>query len=96
MPIKGVLFRLTDSVEGRNVVKVTREEIECDVCAEIGTRYTVNYPDGIKVLDRCDKHAKDILKLKDAPGTWSPMKGGSTRGRLQVLTPQEISAKRRK
>lgn len=76
------------------MVKVTHETLECDVCNKDAERYTVSYPDGIKILDRCPQHAKKILALKDEAGGWSEF-GKSRRGKLQVLTPEEISRKRR-
>lgn len=77
------------------MVKVTLERLECDVCGDEAERYTVSYPDGMKVLDRCDKHAKKIVALRDEPGDWSALTP-STKGKLTVLTPAEIEQRRKK
>ena len=75
------------------MVKVTHETLECDVCGKPAERYTLAFPDGIKILDRCDQHAKKIMSLKDEPGGWSAI-GANSRGRLTVLTPAEINSMR--
>ena len=74
------------------MVKVTLETLECDVCRKPAERYTVTYPDGMKVFDRCEKHSKKLLGLKDEPGEWSTVT--ARRGRITVLTPEEIALRR--
>lgn len=76
------------------MVKVTLEKIECDVCGAEGVRYTIGYPDGMKVLDRCSKHDKAIVKLKEEAGAWTPT-SEHARGKLTVLSPEEILARRK-
>ena len=76
------------------MVKVTLERIECDVCGEEGTRYTLSFPDGVKVLDRCEKHEKKIMALKNEKGDWTPL-GGRSSG-ITVKTPEQIAAERKK
>jgi hypothetical protein len=76
------------------VAKVTLEQYECDVCQTIGERYTISYPDGMKILDRCSKHNRKILALKEEVGDWTAVTGQSRRGRLAVTTPNEIAKKR--
>lgn len=75
------------------MAKVTREQIECDLCGVVGVRYTVSYPEGMKVLDRCGKHDKRVIDLKDEPGEWTAIVGkdGHKRG-ISVHTPEEIEA----
>lgn len=82
--------------ESKRMAKVTLEQIECDVCRKVGERYTLSYPDGIKVLDRCDKHATKIFALKEEPGDWTAL-SASTKGRttLKVSTPEDIERQRR-
>ena len=76
------------------MVKVTLERVICDLCDREGERYTISYPDGMKVLDRCDKHNKGLMKLKDEAGEWTQL-STRTRGKLQVLTPEQIRAQRK-
>lgn len=76
------------------VVKVTLERLECDVCGDEAVRYTVSYPDGMKVLDRCERHAKKVLALRDEAGNWSAFTP-STKGKLTVLSPEEINSRRK-
>ena len=76
------------------MVKVTREEIECDKCGKPAKRYTISYEDGIKTLDRCEQHARGLEKFRDEPGEWTGLSGGNGKRGLRVLTPQEIEAQR--
>jgi hypothetical protein len=78
------------------VAKRTLEQILCDVCESVGERYTLSFPDGIKILDRCSKHDKKIQALREEAGDWTalPTKMTSARGRLEVTNPAEIAAKR--
>lgn len=73
-------------------MKVTLERLVCDVCQEDGERYTLAFPDGTKVLDRCEKHAKKIIALRDEVGQWSPLEG--RKSGIQVTTVQEIAQRR--
>lgn len=78
------------------MAKVTLEQIECDVCRKVGERYTVGFPDGIKVLDRCTQHARKILSLRDEPGDFNELPtDGKRRRRLQVMSPAEIAAQQK-
>lgn len=76
------------------MAKVTLERIECDVCREEGERYTLAFPEGTKILDRCPKHDKEIKALRDEPGDWI-VHSPTTRGKLRVMTPEEIAQQRR-
>lgn len=61
------------------MVRKTVELFECDVCGEPGERYTISFPeDGTLCLDRCEKHARKILALRDEKGTWAQANGRST------------------
>lgn len=82
--------------ESKRMAKVTLEQIECDVCRKVGERYTLSFPDGIKVLDRCDTHAKKIFAFKDEPGEWTAL-SATTKGRttLKVSTAEDIERQRR-
>lgn len=77
------------------MVKVTKEEIECDIDRKPGERYTISYPDGVKTLDRCPQHSKKLLSLKEEPGDWTPISADGRRG-MQVLTAEEIQSRRTK
>lgn len=78
------------------MVKVTLEQTECDVCRRPGERYTVAYPDGMKVLDRCETHARKLKALRDEPGEWTSIAPASGKRGLTVLSPTEIAARRTK
>lgn len=74
-------------------VKVTLERLVCDVCQEDGARYTIAFPDGTKILDRCEKHAKKIIALRDEVGDWSPLE--SRKSGIEVVTVAEVAARRK-
>lgn len=75
------------------MVRKTVELFECDICGEGGERYTVTFPDeGVLSLDRCEKHNKKILALKDERGSWAQTNARST---FKVSTPEEIQRQRR-
>lgn len=59
------------------MVKRTLELYECDVCGSEGDRYSVNFPDGQLTLDRCQRHATKLHKLKDEKGSWVARVAGS-------------------
>lgn len=71
------------------MAKRVREELVCDVCqkADNVTRYTVNFPEGLKILDRCPKHSNKVLALRDEPGAWRG-KGRTTK--IVTVTAEEI------
>ena len=77
------------------MAKVTLEQIECDVCQKVGERYTLYYPDGSKILDRCAQHAKKILAFKDEPGEWITISPNLKPGHLKVSTPEDIARQQR-
>jgi len=52
------------------MVKRTLEVFECDKCGNEGTRYSVTFPEGTLVLDRCETHAKKIDALRNEVGEW--------------------------
>ena len=52
------------------MVKRTLELFECDKCGNEGQRYSVTFPEGTLVLDRCETHAKKIEALRDEVGEW--------------------------
>lgn len=76
------------------MVQRTVTKYECDVCGEEGERYTVSYPDGILSLDRCDRHSKKLLALRDEKGSW--VHHDSSRTPFKVSSVSEIQAQRRK
>jgi hypothetical protein len=74
-------------------MKVMQERLECDVCRAEAVRYTLTLPDGMKVLDRCARHATAIFALKDEPGEWHPSR---SREGITVLKPRDVQELRRK
>lgn len=75
------------------MVRRTVELFECDVCGEDGERYTVTFPEeGVLSLDRCAKHNRKILALKEEKGSWAQSNARST---FKVSTPDEILRQRR-
>lgn len=79
------------------MAKVTLEQIECDVCRKLGERYTLAFPDGIKVLDRCEKHNRKILALREEPGEWTVLTdrgNGKGKGSVKVSTLEDIQRQR--
>ena len=77
------------------MAKVTLEHIECDVCHTRGERYTISFPEGMKILDRCNSHAKKIIAFKNEPGEWTDLPTGA-RGRagLKISTAEDIARQR--
>lgn len=65
----------------------TLEVFECDICGKEGERYTILYPDGQKVLDRCDRHNSKVLALREEKGEWQQRDG---RSQFKISTPDEI------
>jgi hypothetical protein len=68
------------------------ESFLCDVCGKEGERYTVQYPDGTLVLDRCDKHNRKLMSLRDEQGTWN--RPEVARNSFRLATPDDIKAAR--
>lgn len=54
------------------MVRKTVELFECDICGDPGERYTITFPeDGALALDRCGKHNKKIIALREERGSWA-------------------------
>jgi hypothetical protein len=78
------------------MARITKEQIICDICQSEGERYTLSFPGGIKVLDRCSKHDRKILALKNEPGEWTVIQqDGHRKGRIKLVTPDDIQKKRK-
>ena len=76
------------------MVRKTVELFECDVCGEPGERYTVTFPeDGALSLDRCSKHDRKIMALRDEKGTWAQSTNRST---FKVSSLEEIQRQQQK
>lgn len=76
------------------MVRKTVELFECDVCGSEAERYTVAFPDdGVLALDRCERHNKRILALREEKGSWS---SGNGRSVFKVSSPEEIQKQRKK
>lgn len=75
------------------MVKRTIEAYECDVCAREAVRYTLSFPEGVKTLDRCDRHDKAIHKLREEKGSWATLTGH--RSPFKVSSPDDISKQRK-
>ena len=52
------------------MVKRTLEVFECDKCGNEGQRYSVTFPEGTLVMDRCETHAKKLEALRNETGDW--------------------------
>lgn len=75
------------------MVKRTVETFECDICGSEGERYTVSFPDGFLALDRCSKHDKKILALRDEKGSW--VHAQNQRAVFKVSTLEDIEKQKR-
>jgi len=73
------------------MVKVTLEAFHCDVCGDEGDRYTVGYRDGMKILDRCPRHATKLEALRNEKGDWQ---ASSPRSEFKVSSIDEIKQKK--
>lgn len=71
------------------VVRKTVELFECDICGADAKRYTVSYPDdnGILALDRCERHNKKLVALREEKGAWTT---GAGRSVFKVTSLEEI------
>lgn len=76
------------------MVKKTLEVYECDKCGNEGTRYAITFPDGTKLLDRCEKHARAIEKLRDEEGNWVQNRGSKATFHKSTLEDIETAARR--
>lgn len=76
------------------MVKRTFEAFECDVCGNVGERYSLVFPDGQLAMDRCTDHDKDIKVMRNGPGTWTPKT--QPKSQFKVTTPEEIEKLRKK
>lgn len=75
------------------MVKKTVETYECDVCGEEGERYTISFPDGFLALDRCEKHDKKVVALRNEKGSW--VHSQNQRAVFKVSTLEDIERQRR-
>lgn len=74
------------------MVRKTVELYECDVCGRDAERYAVTFPEGgTLALDRCDKHNKKILALKEEKGHWAQSNGRSV---FKVSSLEDIQRQR--
>ena len=77
------------------MVRKTVELFECDVCGDPGERYTITFPeDGALSLDRCSRHNKKLLALRDEKGSWAQSNGG--RSVFKVSSLEEIQRQKKK
>jgi len=70
------------------MVKKTLEVFECDKCGNEGQRYSINYPEGTLVMDRCETHARKIEALRDEVGEW--VHGGAGRNNFRKSSLVEL------
>lgn len=74
------------------MVRKTVELYECDVCGKDAERYTVSFPEGgTLALDRCDKHNRKLLALKEEKGSWQQ---NNVRSVFKVSSLEEIEKQR--
>jgi hypothetical protein len=62
------------------MVKRTLEVFECDRCGKEGQRYSVTFPEGTLVMDRCETHARKIEALREETGEWVQITAGGRQG----------------
>lgn len=74
------------------MVRVTLEVYRCDVCGADGERYTVGYRDGVKVLDRCPRHASKLEAFREEKGDWQP---NSPKAEFKVSTIEDIKKQKK-
>lgn len=60
------------------MVRRTLELFECDKCGAQGKRYQLVYEDGTRILDRCERHAKQLEAFREEPGEWLTSRPGKT------------------
>lgn len=79
------------------MVRKVVEVYECDVCGKQAERYTISYPDGYLVLDRCEKHDRTLSKLREEKGLWTAKneQGKPRPGAFKVSSLEEIESQRR-
>ncbi len=76
------------------MVRKTVELFECDVCGADAERYTISFPDGgILALDRCERHNKKLVALREEKGAWTT---GSGRSVFKVSSIEDIEKRRSK
>lgn len=74
------------------MVRKTVELYECDVCGSGAERYTISFPEGgTLALDRCSRHNKKLLALKEEKGSWAQ---GSGRSVFKVSSVEDIQRQR--
>jgi hypothetical protein len=74
------------------MVRKTVELFECDICGCEAERYTIAFPDqGILALDRCEKHNKKLLNLREEKGAWTT---GTGRSVFKVSSLEDIQKQR--
>lgn len=53
------------------MAKRVRETLECDRCGKPAQRYELRFPDDqVRILDRCETHARKFEAMRDEPGEW--------------------------
>lgn len=72
------------------MVKRTMEMYECDLCGDEGDRYTVIFPEGALAMDRCERHAAKLLKLRDEKGIWTSQQARQPKSSFKLSTPDDI------
>lgn len=75
------------------LVKKTVETYECDICGADGERYTINFPEGLLALDRCGRHDRKVLALRNEKGSWVQTPG--SRASFRISTLEDIERQRR-
>ena len=70
------------------MVRKTIETLECDKCGQPAQRYSINFPEGSLVLDRCEQHGKKLEGLKTEQGEWVDLRG--PKASFRKTSPEEL------
>lgn len=76
------------------MVEQTVKTYACDICGEVGERYTIVYPDGLLNLDRCSRHNTKIERLRTEKGAWGPEH--PAKSSFKVSTTEDIKRQKKK
>lgn len=74
------------------MVRQVTESFLCDICGSEGERYTVQFPDGNLVLDRCPRHDRKLQSLRNEKGTF--IQPEAARNGFKITSADEIQRQR--
>ena len=77
------------------MTRVTVEQFHCDICSNLGERFTLVFDGGRKIFDRCDKHDRKLRTLRDLEeGTFVADEPARRRNAFTVSSVQDIESRR--